>query len=261
MSNPTLDLIMARKSVRSFEDRPVSAETRKLVLDATLRAPTAGNMMLYSIIEVEDQALKDRLAVTCDDQPFIARAPWVLVFVADYQRWMDCFEASGALDPAGADAMGDPGEPRARPREGDLVLAIDDALIAAQTAVIAAESLGLGSCYIGDVMERFEEHRGLLGLPRYAFPAALLCLGYPTEQQRARPRPPRFGRRHVVFENRYERRKPQDFAEMFSGEPYASARLLPGAENFGQHMYLRKFSAAFSEELRRSVRRALEEWK
>jgi len=196
--------------------------------------------------------MKDSLAKSCDDQPFIARAPWVLVFVADYQRWMDYFEASGAGRSGGA---------LARPREGDFLLALDDALIAAQTAVIAAESLGLGSCYIGDVMERFEEHRELLGLPRYAFPAAMLCLGYPTQQQRERPRPPRFDRRHIVFKNRYERRRPEDFAEMFADPHYAGATLLPGAANFGQHMYLRKFAAAFSEEMRRSVRRMLEEWK
>jgi len=251
VENPTLDLIMTRRSVRSFEDRAVAAETRDLVLAAALRAPTAGNMMLYGVIEVEDQAIKDKLAVSCDDQPFIARAPWVLVFVADYQRWMDYFEASRA---------GKLGAESARPREADLLLAIDDALVAAQTAVIAAESLGLGSCYIGDIMERFELHRELLGLPRYTFPAAMLCLGYPTAQQRARPKPPRFERRHIVFKNRYERRKPEDFVEMFGAEPYASAPLLPGASNFGQHMYLRKFSAAFSEEMRRSVRRALKEW-
>jgi nitroreductase len=57
-----------------------------------MRAPTAGNLMLYSIIEVEDQALKERLALTCDNQPFIAKAPWVLIFVADYQKWIDLFE-------------------------------------------------------------------------------------------------------------------------------------------------------------------------
>jgi nitroreductase len=253
MGNAVLDLIMSRKSVRSFADRPVDDETKELVLAATLRAPTAGNMMLYSIIEIGDQSIKDRLAKSCDDQPFIARAPWVLVFVADYQRWMDFFDISGA--PALA---GDRGP--MRPREGDLFLALDDALIAAQTAVIASWSLGLGSCYIGDVMERFEEHRELLGLPRYAFPAAMLCLGYPTEQQRGRPATPRFERQHIVFTNRYERRRPEDFEAMFADPHYASAKLLPGASNYGQHMYLRKFSADFSEELRRSVRRALEEW-
>lgn len=251
--NPVLELLAARKSVRSFEERPVDRATRDLVLGAALRAPTAGNMMLYSVIEVEDQALKDRLAVSCDDQPFIARSPWVLVFLADFQRWMDYFEASGAT--AEASAVDAP-----RPREADLFLALDDALIAAQTAVVAADSLGLGSCYIGDVMERYELHRELLGLPRYAFPACMLCLGYPTGQQRARPQPPRFDRRHIVFTDRYERRSPADFEEMFGNPHYAGAKLLPGAANYGQHMYLRKFSAAFSEEMRRSVRRALEEW-
>ncbi|HOX31597.1 MAG TPA: nitroreductase family protein [Spirochaetales bacterium] len=251
MANPTIELLMARRSVRSFEERPVGRGTRDAVLAAALRAPTAGNMMLYSVIEVEDQGLKDKLAVSCDGQGFIAASPWVLVFLADYQRWMDYFELSGALG----------GEAAARPLESDLLLAFSDAFAAAQTAVVAAEALGLGSCYIGDVMENYELHRELLGLPRYAFPAAMLCLGYPTAQQRERPQPPRFDRRHVVFADRYERRSPEDFAQMFGGPFYAGASLLPGAGNYGQHVYRRKFAAGYSLEMRRSVRRALEEWK
>ena len=128
--------------------------------------------MLYSIIEIEDQALKDRLAVTCDDQPFIARAPWVLVFVADFQKWMDLFAACGC------DEL--PGVPHGvTPGLGDLLMACNDAVIAAQNAVVAAESLGIGSCYIGDIMELGEEHAELLQLPRYTFPAAMLCFGRP----------------------------------------------------------------------------------
>ena len=68
---------------------------KQAILQAAMRAPTAGNMMLYSIIDVENQALKDRLAVTCDDQPFIAKAPFVLLFVADYQRWYDYYLVCG----------------------------------------------------------------------------------------------------------------------------------------------------------------------
>jgi nitroreductase len=256
MPNRTLELLAARKSVRSFEPRPVEEAVRDRVLAAALRAPTAGNMMLYSLIEVEDQAIKDKLAKSCDDQGFIASSPWVLVFLADFQRWMDYFEASGVRA-----LCASRGEALRSPCEADLFLAMDDALIAAQTAVVAAEAEGLGSCYIGDVMERYEYHRELLGLPRYAFPAAMLCLGYPTAQQRARPQPPRFDRRHLVFKDRYQRRSPADFAGMFGEPSYAEAKLLPGAANYGQHMYLRKFSAAFSEEMRRSVRRALEEWR
>ena len=112
-----------------------------------MRAPTAGNLMLYSVIEVADPALKARLAETCDHQPFIARAPLVLVFVADLQKWVDRFAAAGCERLEGL-------PPKSEPGMGDFVLACCDALIAAQNAVVAAESLGIGSCYIGDIVER-----------------------------------------------------------------------------------------------------------
>jgi len=60
-----------------------------------MRTLTAGAQMFYSIIAIEDQALKDRLVNTCDHQPFIVSAPHLLLFVADYQRWMDMFAAAG----------------------------------------------------------------------------------------------------------------------------------------------------------------------
>ena len=68
--NPVIQTLLARKSVRAYEPRQIEPEVRATILAATLRAPTAGNMMLYSIIEVTDQQLKDRLSVTCDNQPF-----------------------------------------------------------------------------------------------------------------------------------------------------------------------------------------------
>ena len=71
-TNETLDLLMRRKSVRVFEDREVAEADRRRILEASLRAATAGNMTLYTIIDVKEQKLKDRLAVTCDNQPFIA---------------------------------------------------------------------------------------------------------------------------------------------------------------------------------------------
>ena len=73
--NQVLETLLNRKSVRAYEDKPIEPDIKAAILKATLRAPTAGNMMLYSIIDVTDQPLKDRLAITCDNQPFIARAP------------------------------------------------------------------------------------------------------------------------------------------------------------------------------------------
>ena len=106
-----------------------------------------------------------------------------------------------------------------KPEEGDLFLACCDALIAAQTAVIAAESLGLGSCYIGDIMENYEVHRELFDLPKYVFPICLLCFGYPTPQQIEREQTPRFQEKFILFENHYHRLDGQEFEEMFHDSP------------------------------------------
>ncbi len=146
--NSAIEAIMKRRSVRAYDSRPIEADVKDEILNAALRAPTAGNLMLYSIIEVNDAKKKNSLAKTCDNQPFIATAPWVLLFLADYQRWHDYFLACDVEKFCARSSLS-----MRLPAEGDLMLACCDALIAAQTAVIAAESLGLGSCYIGDILE------------------------------------------------------------------------------------------------------------
>ncbi|MGE5599553.1 MAG: nitroreductase family protein [Bacteroidota bacterium] len=55
--NQVLALLLGRKSVRAFEPKPIGAEDRNAILRAAMRAPTAGNMMLYSIIELRGQAM------------------------------------------------------------------------------------------------------------------------------------------------------------------------------------------------------------
>jgi FMN reductase (NADPH)/FMN reductase [NAD(P)H] len=231
---------------------------RDEILQAAMRAPTAGNMMLYSVIHVRDQAARETLALTCDNQPFIAKAPLVLLFLADYERWYRYFLLSGVEQ-----LCKQRGEPLQKPEEGDLFLACCDALVAAQTAAIAAESMGIGSCYIGDIMENYETHRDLFKLPRYVFPICLLCLGYPTKQQIERPLTQRFARQFIVFEDQYRPLEGQEYEEMFrpTQEQMAGAGFKPeGIQNPGQLMYFRKFSADFSREMRRSVRVMLQSW-
>jgi FMN reductase (NADPH)/FMN reductase [NAD(P)H] len=255
--NPVIETLLKRKSMRAYEPKDVPAEVRAEILKATLRAPTAGNMMLYSVLDITDQAIKDRLALTCDHQPFIARAPMVWVFLADYQRWFDYFVASGVPD-----LCAQRGEMIRAPQEGDLFLACCDALIAAQNAVIAAESLGLGSCYIGDIMEQYETHKELLDLPPYVFPIALLVFGYPTQQQKDSEYTTRFDEKFIVFENRYRRLGADEFTEMFAERQRTMPRgkAMQGIANFGQAMYQRKYNADFTLELNRSVRLILNEW-
>jgi nitroreductase len=251
--NETLKVIEHRKSVRAYEPLPLSPEQRHAIVHAAMRAPTGGNMMLYSILDIEDQAIKERLAVTCDDQPFIAKAPLVLLFLADFQRWLDYFRHSGVEG-----LCREQGVTFRTPEEGDLMLAISDALIAAHSAVIAAESMGIGSCYIGDVMENYEIHRELLQLPEYAFPIAMVCFGFPTEQQKLRTRPTRYSEKLVVFKNAYRRLAPDELALM---EEETSSRGATELANHGQQMYLRKYATDFMLELNRSVREALKNWR
>jgi nitroreductase len=253
--NQVMEVLMKRKSVRAFEEREVSAEVRAEILKATLRAPTAGNLMLYSILDITDQQVKDKLAVTCDHQPFIARAPMVWVFLADYQRWYDYFLASGVEE-----LCTRRGQALEKPSESDLFLACCDAIIAAQNAVIAAESFGLGSCYIGDIMEQYETHRELLDLPSYVFPIGMVVFGYPTQQQKERELTSRFDEKFIVFENKYHRLGKADFDEMFAARPLPRGKAMEGIDNLGQAIYLNKFSADFSIEMRRSVREMLKAW-
>ena len=256
--NQTLETIMNRRSIRAYDPRPIEPQVTEQIISATLRAPTAGNLMLYSIIEVSDPQKKQVLAKSCDNQPFIASAPLVLLFLADYQRWHDYFLACDVEKFCRTS-----GATMRLPAEGDLMLAVCDAVIAAQTAVIAAESLGVGSCYIGDIMERYEEHRALFDLPRYTFPICLLCFGYPDKNKLGKTLTPRFDRKFIVYENSYKRLAAPDFDEMFKAETerrFQERRDIQGASNLGQHIYRGKFAADFAVELNRSVKTIIKNW-
>ena len=248
--NSILNVIANRKSIRSYEDREIEKDVKDKIVQAALRSPTAGNMMLYSMIEVADQKNKDKLAKTCDNQPFIAKAPLVLVFFADYQRWYDYFKISGVKDVR-------------KPGHGDLFIASCDALIAAQTAVIAAEFLGVGSCYIGDIMENYEIHKELFGLPEYVFPITMLCFGYPTEQQANRPLSQRFEKEYIYFKDKYKRHSKEDFQDMYEQrhkQIFGKRKEIKGTTNVGQYMYQKKYASDYAAEMNRSVGLILKTW-
>ena len=256
--NNTIEVIMNRRSIRAYSDELITDDEKKKILEATLRAPTAGNMMLYSILEIESQELKTRLSDTCDHQPFIAKAPWVLLYLADFQRLYDYFETCEV-----ARRCRELGKEFRKPGAGDLILACCDALIAAQTTVLAAESVGIGSCYIGDILENYEIHRDLLKLPPYVLPTAMLCLGHPARELSEKTRSPRFDREFIVHKDTYKRFNRDDFKRMYALlEPPTTAprRYFMDSENLGQSIYLRKTGAEFSFEMIRSVKAMLENW-
>ena len=232
--NEVLQQLYDRKSVRVFEDREISAEDKEAIFQAAVMAPTAGNQQLYTILDITDQEKKERLAETCDHQPFIASAKMVLVFCADCRKWYEAFKACGC-------------EPRT-PGAGDLMLAVSDTAIAAQNAVVAARSLGIGSCYIGDIMENCEQQREILCLPEYVFPAVMLVFGYPTKQQKQRKKPERVPMKHIVHENTYRQMDEPELKEMFENKKGVKTY-----EDWMRAFCNRKYNSDFSREMTRSV--------
>ena len=239
--NSTIDRINNRVSLRRYDTKPISEEDYELLIDAAIKAPTAGNMMMYSILKITDEKTKEELSVTCDNQPFIKKASLILIFLADLNKWNKYFKICDI------DEVKPPGM-------NDLMLGINDALIAAQNVVIAAESLGIGSCYIGDIMENYEIHKELLHLPNYTFPAAMLTLGYYPENFKKNFRD-RFDKKYVVFNEQYRELNTEELKDMFSSkENNMSKENSYNAKNFGQLIYNKKTTADFSIEMDRSIK-------
>lgn len=253
--NETLKLLNNRISLRRYKDEPISKEHLDQIFHSTMRAPTAGNMMLYSILAIKDKEKIKKLSETCDNQPFIAKAPLVLIFLADMQRWTDYLQH--------CDIKGFCKEKEMEynePNNADLFLSISDTMIAAQNTVIAGESLGIGSCYIGDIMENYEIHKEMFDLPDKVFPIGMLCLGYYPEKMKKTLRP-RFDKKHIVFDEKYKRLSKEDFNDMYAHLDEKFNYDNPfDAKNIGQLIYSRKFGAPFFKEMERSVNVIMEHW-
>ena len=222
-SNQIIESLYARKSVRAFTEQEIPEEIVQVILEASAQAPTAGNQQLYTILRITEPVKKHRLSISCDNQPFIEKAKLVLVYCADCLKWYTAFQEAGC-------------DPR-KPGEGDLL------------------SFGIGSCYIGDIMENIEEQRDILGLPPYVFPAAMLVFGYPTEQQMQRPKPERVDMKYVVHEDAYHELSAEELENMFSSRAGAK-----GYNAWIKAFCDRKYNSDFSREMTRSVRKYLDDF-
>ena len=240
--NEIIKSLYARKSVRQYEKKQISPEEKKIILEAALQAPTAGNQNLYTILDITDQSLKDDLSRYCDNQPFIATAPLALIFLADCRRWFDSYRHAGLTSRP--------------PEEGDLLLSVADAVIAAQNSVVAAEALGIGSCYIGDILEHEEKLRQALSLDEFVFPAAFVVYGYPTQGQKDRAKPGRPPLSYIVQENKYHRMDKQEHQQMFLDK--GSIKNESEFDEYIKAFHKRKYESEFAGEMNRSAKRYLE---
>ena len=174
--NSTLDLIQAHGSVRAYKSDPVPETMLETIVAAAQRTSTSSNMQAYSVIAVTNAETRAQLMRLCGNQAHIAQAPLFLAWCADLARLDRVCELRGYTQVA-------------EYTENFLIAAVD-AVIAAQNAALAAESLGLGICYIGSIRNNPREVIRLLGLPRHVFPVTGMTVGFPSKPASLRPRLP-----------------------------------------------------------------------
>ena len=175
-ASAVVDAMLRHRSVRAYLDRPLPGGTLELLVAAGQSAATSSNLQAWSVVAVEDAGRKQRLSVMANDQAHIRQCPLFLVWIADLSR-LDRVSSG-----VGQQADGN------RYLEMFLVAAIDAAL-AAQNAVVAAESLGLGTVYIGAIRNKPEEVAAELGLPPDSMAVFGMCVGWPDPARPADIKP------------------------------------------------------------------------
>ncbi len=175
--NSTIQVIKNHRSIRSFLDKDLPADTLQAIIDAAQAMPTSINGQQVSLVIVRDKETRSKLAELCGGQPWVAAAPVFILFVADFYKTSLAAEINGRTQVIHESA------------EGGLV-GILDCGIAMGGAIVAAESMGLGIVPIGGIRLHAEEVIELLGLPKYTFPVNGLCMGYPADASTLKPRLP-----------------------------------------------------------------------
>ncbi len=255
MLNDVINQLMSRRSVRAYQDTKISEKTLNTIKAAIVRAPTAGNMCFYSVIIVKDNYKKKALSVLCDEQPMIATAPLVMVFLADIQKHYDYMKLSESDKKTGIDFPS--------PGLGDFHLAMQDSIVAAQTAVVAADSLGLGSVYIGDIIENSEKVQELFNLPKYAVPSCMIIMGYPKNIDKNIKLVERCKTESIFMEDRYERKTKKMFDEEWNNplnNALKSRKVDFDNPTYVDLFYKKKFTSSFMKEMNRSVQVFLDNW-
>lgn len=205
--NETIKLLMERGSCRNFSDKNIEPPVLDFILSSGVHAPTGGNLQPYSSIKIEDKDTRQNLAETCG-QIFMAKAPVHLLFCIDWhrlQRWAELetapFSATSSFR--------------------HFWISFQDVIICAQNICTAADSLGLGSVYIGTAVDYIREIRAMFKLPQGVYPVVLLCLGYPKIKPSVRKKlPPSV----IVHNERYNSIDDTEILKNFN-EKYEDTRI------------------------------------
>ncbi len=176
--NETIEQLLSHRSIRKFKPHQLDQETIETLVRSAQSASTSSYQQAYAIIGVEDGGLKQQLVDVASGQSYVAENSYFFVFCIDYHKHILAAEiASGFVD-------------RTVETTEALIVGAVDAGLAAQNLVIAAESLGYGTVYIGSLRNDAAKVSELLALPNHVVPLFGVAVGIPDQQPGKKPRLP-----------------------------------------------------------------------
>ncbi|MGD6793999.1 oxygen-insensitive NADPH nitroreductase [Metabacillus indicus] len=187
--NQTIETLLSHRSIRKFEDRTLSGEQIRTIVESAQAASTSSFIQAYSIIGVKNPEMKKKLAELAGNQPYVEENGHFFVFCADLHRHDVLAEMEGVTIDESLEST------------EKFMVAVIDAALAAQNAVIAAESMGLGAVYIGGLRNSLREVSELLKIPERVLPLFGVAVGYPAQNPDKKPR---IHFEHVYHEDVYE---------------------------------------------------------
>ncbi|CAA6802384.1 MAG: Nitroreductase [uncultured Thiotrichaceae bacterium] len=174
--NDTIRLLQFHTSIRNFKADPIEDDIVKTIISAAQCTASSNFVQACTVIRVRNQDTRNKMAELAGNQPYVTSAPVFLMFCADLHRAEVCCDMHEKEMLSGFTEQ--------------FIIATTDVALMAQTAVVAAESLGLGICYIGGIRNHPAEYTELLELPEHVYPVFGLCLGYPDQSPETKPRLP-----------------------------------------------------------------------
>ena len=187
--NDVITTILNHRSIRQFEDKPLTNEQIKAIVSSAQAASTSSFIQAYSIIGIKDVEKKKKLAELAGNQEYVLKNGHFFIFCADLHRHRFIAEQEGKKVNQSIEST------------EKFMVALIDAALAAQNAAIAAESMGLGICYIGGIRNKLDEVKALLKTPDRVIPLFGMAVGYPAKLTDQKPRLPF---EHVYHEEEYE---------------------------------------------------------
>lgn len=186
---PELQQFLQHRSIREYSDKPVNEDLIRRLVACAQSAATSSNLQLWSIISIQDPERRERIAKIAADQKQIRNAPWFFAFLADHNRIRKAAMEVG-IEPKGLDYT------------EFFSMALIDVALASERMVCAAESIGLGICYIGAMRNDPDAIAKELNLPDGVFCPFGLCIGYPSENNSSKIKP-RLSQHAIWFREQY----------------------------------------------------------